>query len=114
MQRATRGIGVDGDHLLAGLRQIDGDIGGDQRAPRSAAPRRESDQVATWPVLADRANQLDRRQLVDGLDFDLERGVCVVGSHIWRGRWSATRGRGGSLSFTTYAGGGRGIRRVVR
>ena len=40
------GIGVQRDDLLPRLRQVDRDVGGEQRAPGAAAARRERDQLA--------------------------------------------------------------------
>ena len=42
VQRAARGIGVQRDDLLPRLRQVDGDVGGQQRPPGAAAPRGEA------------------------------------------------------------------------
>ena len=41
MQRATARVGVDGDDLLARLGQVDGDVRGEEGAPRAAAARGE-------------------------------------------------------------------------
>ncbi len=45
VQRASRGIRVDGDDLLAGLREVDRDVRREERAPRAATARGEGEDV---------------------------------------------------------------------
>ncbi len=103
VQRSAGRIGVDGDDLLGGLRQVDGDVRGQQRAPGPAAPRGERDETH---ARVGHGLRRFRERLDGGFDGGIDQAASLAGSAKssttgsatgvagrvrWRVRWPARR-----------------------
>ena len=92
VQRAARRIGVERDDLLRRLRQVDRDVGGEQRAPGAAAPDAERDQLGARGRGAATAGRSDGRRGASRCSL----GHLVVGCRRRRRRRRASLSSAGS------------------